>query len=270
MSQHVFHLFRIQIFQPQPHMYEEFPNPDQGIVEILESSPQRKLKTRSYYLKDVEKATHDTYFFYFVRTKNLKYRDDNLNEQLLEDHPYIHILINNDIGLCAIEVNTDFANTTSTSAALLEKLFYTSEFAKRHQATINISAIRDPEDLISYIRKSSYVRHFFFEVRRPNASDAADFSKSLKKITLKSNSQKAKTALNGLDIDKDISEELVRSSASTGDDAGATLKMPNLKRLVRKSLGKNYIHLEWAGDARKLKKQLAEKIKEMYHELRQD
>jgi len=270
MSGHVFHLFRIQIFQPQPNLYEAFPRPEQGIVEILGSSPQRKLKTRSYYLKEVEKATADTFIFYFVRTKSLKYRDDDLNEQQLEDHPYVHVLINYKIGLCAIEVKTDFAKSTSTSAILLEKLFYNSPFAEKHQASINISAIRDPEDLISHIRRASYVRHFFFEVRRPNASDAADFSQSLKKITLQSNSQKAKTSFNGVDIDKKVSEELVRSSASTGDDAGATLKMPHSKRLVRKSLGKNYIHLEWAGDIKKLKKQLSDRIKEIYHALRQD
>ncbi|MBL4615479.1 MAG: hypothetical protein JKY27_11485 [Magnetovibrio sp.] len=155
------------------------------------------------------------------------------------------------------------------SADLLSKLFLTSDFALKHQASINITPIRDPEDLISYIRKSSYVRNFFFEVRRPNASDAADFSHSIKKITQSSNSQKGRAQFNGLDTDKEITEDLVRSSASTGDDAGAILKMPGKKKLVRKSLGKNYIHFEWVGELNNLKQQISIKLKEVYYALRQ-
>jgi hypothetical protein len=251
-------------------MIEAFPDPEQGIAEIIDSSPQRKLKTRSYYIKGTEIIEDDTYFFYFVRSKTLKYHDDDLQEKLLEDHPYIHVLINKKIGICAIEVKTDFSKSSSVSADLLSKLFLTSAFAKRHQASINIDPIRDPEDLISYIRNAAYIRNFFFEVRHPNASDAADFSQSLKRITKSTKSQKGKASFNGLDIDKEITEDLVRSSASTGDDAGAILKMPGKKKLIRKSLGKNYIHFEWAGELKNLKQQISQQLKEIYYALRHE
>ncbi|MDV7338596.1 hypothetical protein RYZ26_03240 [Terasakiella sp. A23] len=243
----VYQIFRVQFFQYQSMLFVEFPEGREILRRVLAGTLERHLKTRSYYALEKQDAQHGNVYFKFARSRKVHTNEISQGEIVEKEHPdypFVEVLINIELGVCAIGRNSDFSTSITHSANMLSKLFDSSVVSKELNAVATIDPIIDPTGFIEHLNNAELISKFYFEVKHPNAFDADDFVVPLKKLNKAGRSHYSRTILTGGNLDKEIAEGLSRSSASTGDDAGATMKLPESKKLVRKSLGKNHVFIE--------------------------
>lgn len=245
----IYNLFRIQVFQYQMDLVDTWPGSTDILRQTLgEENLIRKLKTRQYFAVQKNEIDEHTYHFQLTReTIKKTSRYDGIKFRI-EEHlhnPHIDIIIDCNKGLCAIQNNGDFSSSIINSATLLGKLLLSSRTMSYHNCSITISPIINPKIFIQQLQEADLITKFYFDVKRPNIFTEDDFVPAVKKHTELINGHKTRSSTTGAKLNKEPLIRLTSIAASTGDDAGATFKLPSTKKLVKSSLGKNFIQFPW-------------------------
>jgi hypothetical protein len=145
--------------------------------------------------------------------------------------------------ICCIAQKTKLAQRTTGIARQLELLLNASDTASARAARFEVSEIADPEGFLHRMKQAHAVTDFAIKFRLPNAWDAeADYIKPRQRLVSALRATKGKAEFAGADLDKEILEELVRSTAATGDDASARIQeKKNSKGAVRIHLHGNNV-----------------------------
>jgi len=240
---------------------------------LAEDRLERTLKTRKYFLVAKQVINDNAVMFKFARTRKVNTVDfdgDDFYKVAHPDHPFVHVLFDLKLQICAIERNSNFSSDVDWSAQSLAKMLAESHVVKMYNCEVAFDAIRDPTELIEYVRKASQIINVFFDVRRVNVFEPNDFIPALKRLNQEADAIKSRTSLDGASIKNDVAEGLIRISASTGEDAGATFRMVGDRDYTKKSLGRSFISVSWPEDISETASQLLDAVKGAFRKVRRD
>lgn len=270
-----FQLFRIKVHpQKQLNLYTLKKNRPEILQETILSnpSPEKQWHIGNVSLFDqsglycrVGKTSKSTLAIY-------KEEEHYFLDQEFETAPYTHVIVDITFELCAIARKTQLAQKTSGIAKHFIRLLNNSTKAHELQANFEIDDLKDPDDFISQLVNAYSVSKFWVCFSRPNAFDAnEDFVKPSQKMLEASGGEKGKTELQGSSLNPEMLEAVARSSAATGNDAGALIKVSEGAKAIRKYLKGNPVVIsqdDIADDTQK--KILFSRIKERYRQIRGD
>jgi hypothetical protein len=250
MASTEFQLFRIQVFRsPQQRLPLEQPADPQPteaaalLRKAIESRPSASSRPGvDWHIGNVEPIGPDAVYFAVGRTtrSTVPFYDEmqgNFVELRSETAPHTHVVLDVPLEVCAIGAQSKLAKHTAATARQLERLLNVSTVARDSKARFEVSAIADPEGFVQKIRRAHAVTRFRMTFRSPNAFDVEEhFIRPQKALVALSGADRGKTEISGEDLNRDVIEELARSSAATGDDASARIRDTQAARPVAISL----------------------------------
>lgn len=224
-----FQMFRIRVRPTnQLHLYQEDLTPQEIVKQTILSLPQVELrKGVTWRIGNVQLINGTGLYFRIGRTSKSTlemFKDSNFVEQEFDTAPYTHVILDINLEVCAIAKKPKLSKTTIGIANQFAKLLKDSKKAQELQASFNIGDIKDPDDFISYLRSSQAITKYWMTFSNPNPWDAnTDIVKPLQGWVQNSHAEKGKAEIEGENLDSVLLEELSRSIAATGDEAGAWL-----------------------------------------------
>lgn len=272
-----FQLFRIQVFpNQQANFYTMGMTPTGILRELIGSFPSAALRGGSvWHIANVTSLDHAGYYFRIgriSRTHMEVYENGNFIDREFEAAPYTHVLLDVNLELCAIAKKPRLAPHAFSVAKQFERLLEQSEAGRNFQASFSISEIPNPDDFIAQLRDAVTVTRFWVEFSRPNAWDLnRDFIQPSQQMLEAAHGRRGKTALTGPGLDPAPLEEIARSAASVGEDAGATLQLNGSDAKVKKSLKGNPVVVDVDADLEEQEPQwldLLDRIRHTYHRVR--
>lgn len=273
-----FYMFRIKVYPPKQYGLFADDQSSTGVLRrILEEKPSAEL--RKGYVWHVGNLTHieknGVYFALGRTTQSLIERYDeeegNFVEEDFETSPYTHAFLDFKYQVLVLAKKTRLAPTPKGIAGQLEKLLNSSEYVQAEGARVEISQINDPEDFVLQIRNAYSVTRFSMEFGEPNPWDAnKDFQQPMQKLLKKSDGSKGNTTIQGADLNRDTLEDLVRATASTGNDAQATIKTSQNGKLKRKRLKGNAATIVTQDEigSTEQRRSLLQTVREYYEKIR--
>ncbi len=271
-----FQIFRIKVF---PSQQLNFLEKDKGradiLREVIQTKPSAKLrKEMIWHIGNVKKIGENGFYFRIGRIVESKIEvlsEGDFVDQPLKTAPYTHVILDPQLEIIAIAKKIKLSPTISGIANQFIRLLNESERAHQIAATFEISAITDPEDFISHLKQAYAISRFWVRFSKPNPFDVnQDFIQPMQKLLKESSGEKGKTELEGQNLNPQSLEEIARSAASTGDDAGASIQMAEGQRKIRKRLKGNPIKISQQEDINQdeQKKNLLDQIRNIYQKNR--
>jgi len=243
-----FHLFKVKVYpSKQISLFDKEKSPSEILRETILSFPSAELrKGKVWHIGNV--TSIDNFGMYFrvgrmVKSKIEIYQNGNFLDEQFESAPYTHGLLDVDLELFAIAKKTRLSPKPKGIANQLVRLLNQSEKGRQLEARFEISEINDPEDFITHIRKAYLISKFWITFSRPNPFDSDDFIKPMEKLLTSVNGERGKAELQGENLNVERIENMARSAATTGEDAGALLQIEPQVRKVRKKLRGNPVVL---------------------------
>lgn len=240
-----FFLFRIKVYPSiQSNMFFSPMSPSQILTKVIKSNPSAELiKSMTWHVGNVTSIDDRSLYFRVGRiTKSTReiFRDGNFEELVFEEAPYTHVLMDTDLELCAIAKKFKLSLYTRGIASQFVRLLNNSDLGKEIGAYFERGEVSDPKDFLSHLRNSQVVSKFWVTFTRPNPFDAnEDFIKPMGRLLHESKGERGKTEIEGGQLEAERLEDLARSAAATGDDAGAVMILKGRKDKQRKSLKSN-------------------------------
>lgn len=270
-----FQLFRIKVYLPaQLSLIHENASRVQILISAINSTPSAALRRGNiWHVGNVAPVGEDAVYFRIGRTSTATFglfQEGRFEDAEFETAPYTHVLADLRLGLCAIARKAQLAPTTASIAKRLERLLNEAASRPMTAAQFEIAEISDPESLVTYIREAYAISRFWLTVTPPNPLDVnEDFVRPLQRALAGSNGDQAKAEIRGHDLEREVLEDLARSAASSGNDAGATLVARTEGRRVRKRLRGNSVTVEQENvDSEASRRQLLEWIRSTYNRIR--
>ncbi len=239
-----FQLFRIRVELPsQPDLFNDSPSRRVILERAIGEKPSEELRHGFvWHIGNLIRIDPDALYFALGRTTiSIVERYDEERRDFLvepfESAPYTHVVLDERNQVIAIAGKSRLAPTIRGIAAQFQKLLNSSAAARDSRARIRVDEISDPEDFISILRTAYSVEQFSVTFRRPNPFDVEeDFHRPLEKLLQESDGEVGKTTISGENLNAEVLAEVARSTAATGDDAAAKLRMTQEEHLVRRKL----------------------------------
>jgi hypothetical protein len=199
------------------------------------------------------------------------YDDGAFIDKEFEQAPYTHVVVDVRLELCAIAKKTQLLPKPAGIAKQFARLL--KESADTHNLQVErfeIEELKDPQEFIEYLRTSYSVSEFWVTFKRPNPWDAnRDFHQPMSRLLEQSEGQEGQTKLRGETLKPDVLEELARSAASGGDDAGILCQLVEKGQKIRKQLKVNPAVVSQEEVAQdKQKGALIQRIRDFYQRIR--
>jgi hypothetical protein len=245
-----FQLFRVKVYpSPQRLLFQGEITRQEALRRSLCSLPQVELRTgRVWHIGNVREIDKAGLYFRIGRTSRSTvgvYEEGNSTDQEFETAPYSHVMLDVELEISAIAKKTQLAPKPSGIANQLARLLNHSGPARELGFSVEVDEISDPEDFVTYLREADAIPKFWMTFSRPNAIDAnKDFVQPFQKFLAESNGERGKAELQGGALEPGLLEELARSAAATGNDAGATMIRATEERKIRKRLRGNTVNIE--------------------------
>jgi hypothetical protein len=270
-----FQLFRLKVY---PAKQSSLFGPEQTRAQILRAAllalPSAELRRGNvWHVGNVETLDGDGIYFRVGRTSRSSlalYKDGVFLDTEFETAPYTHVILDIALEVCAIAKKSQLSPTTKGIASRFSRLLNEAGHSGEVRAAFEIDEISDPEDFITYIRQAYSILKFWITVSRPNPFDEnEDFVKPFQRFLTEADAYKGKAEVDGANLKADILEELTRSAASAGNDAGATLISKTEERKVRKRLRGNTVNVpqEDVSDEQS-KRDVLRRTRESYNRIR--
>lgn len=270
-----FQLFRIQIYPSQQlGMFEPIRTPAQVLTETVVSYPSAELRRGMiWHVGNVSKIDENSLYFRVGRTTKATieiYKNGNFEEMEFEQAPYTHVILDIPMEICAIAKKIRLAAKTYGIASNLAHLLTESEKATELRARFGIGTINDPTDFITFLQRAIAVQRLWVTFSLPNAWDAnEDIEKPLERALREINGKNGKVEFAGDNLKTKELEDFLRSTASRGNDAGASLLIEEEKKLVRKRIVGNPIIINQEEiDLEEQRKNLITLIRKAYKKVR--
>jgi len=270
-----FQLFRIKVLPPaQARLFEVAATPQEILVETLKSLPEAQFRPgKTWHVGNVTPIDETSLYFRIGRTSKATielYDNGKFLDQEFETSPYTHVFLEMEFEVCAIASKRKLARTTSRMARQLGKLLNQSNRARDFGARFEVNMVNDPEDFISRIKSAYSVERFWLTFTRPNAIDVnEDYVRPMERLLSAALGDRGKTEIKGSDLEDSVLEQLSRSAAATGDNAGASIRHNPDDRLIPISLRGRAIDItQDSVDGDEEKQTFISKLRERYRAIR--
>lgn len=270
-----FQLFRLKVYPTkQGKLFGEVKNPPEILRDIVLSKPTVEIKKGiNWHIGNVTEVDENGIYFRLGRISKSKLeilKNENFVDQQIETAPNTHVLLDVKLELCAIAKEPKISSKTLGIAHRFVKLLLGSNLNKDIQALFEVNEINDPDNFITYLRQADKISKFWIRFSRPNLLDAnKDFIKPCQELLNETNGKKGKAEIEGENLKVESLEELTRSAAATGDDAGASFKIKTKNQRIKKRLKGNSLTLTFEKLIEKAQmKKLLEQVRGKYFTVR--
>ncbi|QJE72966.1 hypothetical protein HHL28_07590 [Aerophototrophica crusticola] len=267
-----FHLYRFQIFPTQTDMFDKTPRPQDILREMVESKPERQLKTKTWLIGNYESLFDSMCFFKFGKKSHIKvpkYKDGVFSEYDDEATPFTEIFLDYETEVCAIARKSRVAESANGIARQLTAVLLLSPVVEKFGVQFYLEPMRDPQGLIERLSQNVEIHKFYFTVRKPNIIDMSDFTNPLKHLTKAMRGDTTTAVVDGVGLKNDFAVGLTREAAASGQDAGAVYREVGSKRKHKKSLSKNPVLVRATEEeVAEQKHQIARRINKAYEDTR--
>ena len=270
-----FQLFRIRMF----HDPELFPyDLDRGrlLKRLLDSRPSAELRRGySWHIGNVLSIDGSALYFALGRTTKCSielYDDETKNfvQGENEESPYTHVILDFDLQILSIAYKQRLAGYTSTIAGYLEKLLNQQDIIRSVGIRVDITAVKNPHDLLTLISQAACIKKCTIGVSLPNLFDVhEDFEKPFQKLLASAKGSHGKTEMRGEDLDKGVLSELAHSSAASGNDVAVRMKVDPESQFQTVHLRDKELFLDFEDEFEVAQPEVVlSEMREKYHEIR--
>lgn len=271
-----FQLFRIKVFPPaQSSLFQVDKTPQEILVETIRSLPETRSKQGLvWHIGNVTEIEESSLYFRIGRTSRSTvevYHDGRFIDEQFETSPYTHVILDTRLEVCAIARKAKLSKTTNGIARQLARLLNRSERARETRTRFEVSLISNPESFIRQLREAASVERFWITFTRPNAFDAdEDFIKPTERLLAEADGNRGKTQIKGTRMKVGVLEQLTRSVAATGDNAGASIRQEENQPVIPISLRGDAVDVvQESVDSDEEKLTLLQKLRERYEAIRE-
>ena len=247
-------LFRVKFIKSaQTDMFLSEMSPSEIFSSALKEEPKTETRKDSIWLMGNIVQVDDTSGYLRIgrisksHVSNFDEKSAEFVDYEVQNWPNTRILYDTTIGLIAIAHNSQLSNSTTSSADKLRRLLESTKIVASHGIDVDISIIPDPVDFFRKIRIAHSVLTFAATFTGPNPIDADEiFQKPLSHLTKEINGKNGELSINGEDLNREVVEELGRSTAATGNNGYARIRRAAGKRPKKIPIGKSPVQLTYS------------------------
>lgn len=237
-------LFRVKMVRPHQSsfLHDELTPRDLLLKAILEKPSGELRKGFHWHIGNIQMFDEFTGYFAAGRTttstiEKFDEKTSNFVQEELEESPYTHCVFDAAIGFVGIAKKPNLSQTTKGIAARLEQLLSLAEVVRRNDVAVEIRPIPDPDGFLKAIETSFKVFTFSATFRGPNPFDADEhFQKPLSVYLNAAEGTKGKTTISGTDLNRQVLQEVTRSTAATGNEASARIQKSRRQKAITVNL----------------------------------
>ncbi len=270
MAQIEYNLYRVKLIRPsQTSLFGSNDSPQVLFLASLKEKPSVELR-RDYiwHIGNMTLLNNVQGYFAIGRTtlttlaKFDERRGDFVDEPG-ETSPYTHVVFDASLGVIAVAKKPLLAPTTKGLASALQNLLQSTEVALKNELDVEIDFIPDPTGFLQHIRSAYAVKRFAATFTGPNPFDADEyFQKPLAVYAGAANASGGKASIAGDDLDRDVIEEVAKSTAATANKASARVQQHKSKRLVTVNLSGDPVKMVYEEDEHDVKVVVADMVDE--------
>ncbi|MBL4790835.1 MAG: hypothetical protein JKY60_17880 [Kordiimonadaceae bacterium] len=269
----VLHFFRIEIFQNQTDILLKWPGANKILRDATRHFPNSNSDRRTiHFVTHFENVDKNGCYFQIARRGKKVTEELDVNEEYIElehtDILHTRVILDHEISLLVVEHNNSYTKDLNQIPRRIANWILNYQRKSGLDYRVMITPIKNPNSLIFEIKNANLVRRFFFDVKRKNIFDTAQMARDIKKYTTAINGESTRTQTTGTNMDKDTMIEIIRSSASTGDDAGALLIPHGSRKHKRLSLGKNLLRKDVSDETTAQPRSFLEYARSIYENIR--
>jgi hypothetical protein len=191
-------------------------------------------------------------------------------EEELEESPYTHCVFDAKIGFFGIAKKTNLSQTTKGIAGRVAELLSSTEVVVANAITVDIRPIPDPEGFIKALDTAFRVYSFSASFRGPNPFDADEhFQKPLSVYLSAANGNKGKAQISGDDLNRQVLQQVTRSTAATGNEASARIQRQRSQKSITINLKGDPVKRKYDEDYHRPEVVLAD-LTTLYNQVRHD
>jgi hypothetical protein len=270
-------LFRAKFIRPtQTSFLHKDLTPGQLFLAALEERPTAELrKGYIWHIGNIRYFSKNTGYFAIGRTTNStieKFDEEtgNFVEEELESSPYTHCVFDAQIGFIGIAKKMTLAPTSKGVAARIEELLATARSIVENSIDVEVVPIPDPENFLKSLASAYRVFTFSATFRGPNPFDADEhFQKPLAVYLAAAGGEKGKAQIQGDDLNREVLQEVTRSTAATGNEASARIMREKSQKPITINLKGDPVKRRYDEDRHHPEVVLAD-LTELYHKVRND
>lgn len=237
-------LFRVKMVRPHQtsFLHDELTPRDLLLQAILEKPSGELRKGFHWHIGNIQMFDQFTGYFAAGRTTTStieKFDEETSNfvEEEQEESPYTHCVFDATIGFIGIAKKSNLSQTTKGIAARLEQLLSLASVVVRNDIVVEIRPIPDPEGFLKAIETAFRVFTFSATFGGPNPFDADEhFQRPLSVYLNAAEGIKGKTTISGADLNRNILQEVTRSTAATGNEASARIQKSKRQKTITVNL----------------------------------
>jgi hypothetical protein len=191
-------------------------------------------------------------------------------EEELEESPYTHCVFDAKIGFFGIAKKQNLSQTTKGIAGRVAELLSSTEVVVANAITVDIRPIPDPEGFIKALDTAFRVNSFSASFRGPNPFDADEhFQKPLSVYLSAANGNKGKAQISGDDLNRQVLQQVTRSTAATGNEASARIQRQRSQKSITINLKGDPVKRKYDEDYHRPEVVLAD-LTTLYNQVRHD
>ncbi len=244
MSSIEYSLFRVKMVRPHQtsFLHDDLAPRDLFLRAILEKPSGELRKGFHWHIGNVQMFGDFTGYFAAGRTTTStveKFDESSLNfvEEELEESPYTHCVFDASIGIIGIAKKLNLSPTSKGVAARLEQLLSLARIVRDNDVLVEIRPIPDPDGFLKAIDQAFRVFSFSATFRGPNPFDADEhFQKPLSVYLSAADGTKGRTTISGDDLNREVLQEVTRSTAATGNEASARIQKSQRQKAITVNL----------------------------------
>lgn len=244
MSSIEYSLFRVKMVRPHQtsFLHDDLAPRDLLLRAILERPSGELRKGFHWHIGNVQMFGDFTGYFAAGRTttstvEKFDELSSNFVEEELEESPYTHCVFDASIGIIGIAKKLNLSATSKGIAARLEQLLSLARIVRNNDVLVEIRPIPDPEGFLKAIDRAFRVFSFSATFRGPNPFDADEhFQKPLSVYLSAADGTRGRTTISGDDLNREVLQEVTRSTAATGNEASARIQKSQRQKAITVNL----------------------------------
>ena len=195
-------------------------------------------------------------------------RSGNFVDEPGETSPYTHVVFDSSIGVLAISKKLLLAPTTKGIASALARLLQSTQIVIKNEIDVEIGIIPDPKGFLQRVHSAYAVKKFTATFTGPNPFDADEyFQKPLSIYAKAADAAGGKATISGEGLNKEVVEEVAKSTAATGNKASARIQDHRGKRCVTVNMSGDPVKMVYEEDSHDIAA-VAEDMVEEYNRVR--
>lgn len=277
MSSVEYSLFRVKFIRPQQSSFlYDGRTPQELFLASIFERPSAELRSGyDWHIGNIQMFSAVTGYFAVGRTttstieKFDEITGDFLEEET-EESPYTHCVFDASIGFIGVAKKPNLSQTTKGIAARIEQLLSRTTAVQENAIEVQIRPIPDPEGFLKALDSAYRVFSFTATFRGPNPFDADEyFQRPLAVYLSAANGAKGRTTINGDDLNREVLQEVTRSTAATGNEASARVQKSKRQKAVTVNLKGDPLKRKYSEEEHN-PRQVLEDLSGLYRKVRTD